>query len=85
MSGYFISIKELSNDPVYLEGRDNTSYLFSNENGLSPGQGRITISLVVNYSRAEINDRIPGVSLLSVDIPSPDGEIQIIYTCTCTM
>ena len=58
---------------MYLKGRDNTSYLFSGANGLPPG--RITISLRVNYSRAEINDLIPGVSLLSVDIPSPDGKI----------
>ena len=60
---------------MYLEGRDNTSYLFSAEIGLSPGPERITISLTVNYSRAEINDLIPGVSLLSVDIPSPDGKM----------
>ena len=60
---------------MFLEGRDNTSYLFSGGNGLPPGPERITISLSVNYSRAEINDLIPGVSFLSVDIPSPDGKM----------
>ena len=60
---------------MYLEGRDNTSYLFSDETGLPPGPERITISLRVNYSHAEINDLIPGVSLLSVDIPSPGGKM----------
>ena len=60
---------------MYLEGRDNTSYLFSEETGLSPGPGRITISLRVDYSRAKINDLFPGVSNVSVDIPSPDGKM----------
>ena len=60
---------------MYLEGRDNTSYLFSDATGLSPGPGRITISLKLDYSRAEINDLIPGVSNVSVDIPSPDGKM----------
>ena len=76
ISGYFISILDLPNvDPVYLEGRNNTSYLFSGENGLPPGPLLITISLRVNYSRAEINNLIPGVSNVSVDIPSPDGKM----------
>ena len=76
ISGYFIFILDLPNvDPVYLEGRDNTSYLFSDGNGLPPGPERITISLTVDYSRAEINDLIPGVSNVSVDIPSPDGKM----------
>ena len=88
--GYSISILNLPNiDPVYLEGRDNTSYLFSNENGLSPELDRITISLRVNYSLAEINDNIPGVSNLSVDIPSPDGKMLIHNVTTmcvlCTL
>ena len=62
---------------MYLEGRDNTNYLFSGGNGLPPGPERITISLRVNYSRAEINDLIPGVSNVLVDIPSPGGKMQI--------
>ena len=77
VSGYFISILDLSNDPVYLEGRDNTNYLFSGGNGLPPGPERITISLTVNYSLAEINDLIPGVTNVSVDIPSPGGKMLI--------
>ena len=60
---------------MYLEGRDNTNYLFSDGNGLPPGPERITISLRVNYSHAEINNLIPGVSNVSVDIPSPDGKM----------
>ena len=90
VSGYSIFIVDQPNvDPVFLEGRDNTSYLLSEENGLSLEPDRITISLRVNYSRAEINDNIPGETNLLVDIPSPGGKMLIHNVTTlcvlCTL
>ena len=51
VNGYFIFIKDFPDiEPVYLEGRDNTSYLFSDRTGVSPGP--LTFVVNVAYSRA---------------------------------
>ena len=75
--GYFIYFNDT--DPVYLEGRDSTSYLFNEQAGVSPGP--ITFAVRVNYSRAEINDNIPGESTLFEEVPETDGK----YLNSCVL
>ena len=88
VNGYFISIMDFTNtDPVYLKGRDNTSYLFNEQTGVSPGP--ITYAVRVDYSRTEINDNIreesPGgdVTLLEVEVPDTGGKhLNSCVLCT---